>query len=85
MVLLYLNYGCNKIELNNELVICLLGYILAIFFSGIGLIYGLILYLLKKDNEMYYEHSRNIMAFAIIFIVIRIFTSFGTLIFGSLY
>lgn len=72
-------------EFNTDVLICLLGYLLAIFFSVIGLVYGAILYLLKKDNEMYYEHSRNIMAFAIIFIVIRLFTTFGTLIFSNFY
>lgn len=66
-----------------EILICLIGYLLAIFFSVIGLVYGAILYILKKDNEMYYEHSRNIMALAIIFIVLRLFATFGTLIISN--
>ena len=68
-------------ELNKDLIVCLLGYFLAIFFSIIGLIYGVVLYAFKKENEMYYEHSRNIMAIAIIMIILRLFTSFGSLIF----
>lgn len=71
-----------KMEFKKDLIIVVIGYFLSIFFSMIGLIYGLILYLLKKDNnEMYYEHSRNIMAVAIIFIILRLFISLGHMIF----
>lgn len=72
-------------EFNSELVVCLIGYFLAIFFSGIGLIYGAIIYIFKKDNEMYYEHSRNIMAVAIVIIVLRLFAHFGSLIINSIF
>ena len=40
---------------------------------------------LNVDNEMYYEHSRNIMAIAIGIIILRLFAHFGTLIFSSLF
>ncbi|MBE6486714.1 MAG: hypothetical protein E7Z85_07745 [Methanosphaera stadtmanae] len=72
-------------EFNGDLAVCLLGYFLAIFFSGLGLIYGAILFILKKDNEIFYEHSRNIMAVAIIIIILRLFAHYGTLLFSSFF
>jgi hypothetical protein len=68
-------------EFNKDLVIALIGYFLSIFFSPIGLIYGVILYFLKKDSEMYYEHSRNIIAVGALFIILRLFASIGSFIF----
>lgn len=68
-------------EMNTETLIVLIGYLLAIFFSMIGLIYGIFLYFMKKEKEFYYEHSRNIIAVAVIFLILRLFASFGSLIF----
>lgn len=68
-------------EYKKAFALFLIGYFLAIFFSYIGLIYGIILYLVKKDNETYYEHSRNIIAIAIVFIIIRLFITFGSALF----
>lgn len=68
-------------EFNKDLFITLVGYFLAIFFSLIGLIYGAILYILKRNDEMYYEHSRNIMAIAVGLLIIRLFIQLG----GSLF
>lgn len=68
-------------EINKDLIIVLIGYFLSIFFSWIGLVYGIILYLLKKDTEMFYEHSRNIIAVAIVFIILRLFVLAGSYLF----
>lgn len=68
-------------ESNKNIIIFLIGYFLAIFFSIIGLIYGIILYLLKKDNEQFYDHSRNIIAVAIVFIILRLFIQIGSFLF----
>lgn len=74
--------GVNKMEFNRDLVVCLIGYFLAIFFSEIGLIYGVILFFLKKDKEIFYEHSKNIMALAVVMIILRLFASFGSSLLG---
>lgn len=68
-------------EFNKDLFITLVGYFLAIFFSLIGLIYGAILYILKRNDEMYYEHSRNIMAIAVGLLIIRLFIQLGSSLF----
>lgn len=68
-------------EFNKDLFITLVGYFLAIFFSFIGLIYGAILYILKRNDEMYYEHSRNIMAIAVGLLIIRLFIQLGSSLF----
>lgn len=68
-------------EFNKDLLITLIGYFLAIFFNIWGLIYGAILYVFKRNNEMYYEHSRNIMAIALGLIIIKLFIQLGRFIF----
>lgn len=68
-------------EFNKDLLITLIGYFLAIFFNIWGLIYGAILYVFKRNNEMYYEHSRNIMAIALGLIIIKLFIQLGHFIF----
>lgn len=68
-------------NINKEFIIVAIGYILAIFFSIFGLIYGTVLYFLKKNNEILFEHSKNIMGIAAIFIVLRLFISLGSMIF----
>lgn len=68
-------------ESKQNILLMVIGYFLAIFVSVIGLIYGAIIYFAKKDDsEFYYEHSRNIMAVSIVFIILRLFASFGGLI-----
>ena len=41
----------------SDWIIVIVGYVLAVFFNGIGLIYGLVLYFLKGDDEFYRKHS----------------------------
>ena len=45
-------------------IIVIIGYILAILINGIGLIYGLVLYFIKGDDEFYRTHSIIITAIA---------------------
>lgn len=68
-------------EFNKDLLITLIGYFLAIFFNGWGLIYGALLYILKRNNETYYEHSRNIMAISVGLLIIKLFIQLGHFIF----
>lgn len=62
-------------EFNKDLAIALIGYFLAVFFSGYGLIYGVVLYLLNRNKEILYEHSRNIIAISLGLIIIRVAVS----------
>lgn len=68
-------------EVNKDLIVIGIGYILAVFFSIVGIIYGAILYFMKKDTELYYDHSKTIVAVGVIFIILRLFATFGRLIF----
>lgn len=48
----------------SDWIIVIVGYVLAVLFNGIGLIYGLVLYFLKGDDEFYRKHSIIITAIA---------------------
>lgn len=56
--------------MENGTILAVIGYILAIFFSLIGLIYGLILYFVKDDDEYVRKHAKYIIIISAIFLVI---------------
>lgn len=56
-----------------SMALVVIGYILAIFFPIIGLIFGALLYFLKKDEvPLYAQHGKYIMIVAIILIIIQL-------------
>lgn len=60
-------------------ILVIIGYILAILFSFIGLIYGLVLYFAKGDDEYLKKHAKYII---IIAVVLMILSFILTMIFG---
>ncbi|WP_407392100.1 hypothetical protein [Methanobrevibacter sp.] len=60
-------------------ILVIIGYILAILFSFIGLIYGLVLYFAKGDDEYLKKHAKYII---IIAVVLMILSFVLTMIFG---
>lgn len=67
-----------------SMALVVIGYILAIFVPIIGLIFGALLYFMKKDEvPLYAQHGKYIMIVAIILIIIHlifIFVLGGTLL-----
>ena len=55
---------------DGNIIIAILGYIIALISPILGLIYGAALFFLKKDVQLYRKHGRFIIYFAIaVFIV----------------
>ena len=65
--------------MESEQILAIIGYILAILFSFIGLIYGLVLYFAKGDDEYLKKHAKYII---IIAVVLMILSFILTMIFG---
>ena len=70
--------------MESETIIAIIGYILAVLFPIIGVIFGLLLYLTKGDDEYIKKHAKYIIIVGIIFVIISIIlimiygvTSFG--------
>lgn len=57
-------------EKDGNIIIPILGYILALISPIIGLIYGAILVFFKKESALYQKHGRFIIYFAIVVFVI---------------
>ena len=53
-----------------NIIIPILGYIIAVISPIIGLIYGAILVFFKKDTPLYQKHGRFIIFFAILLFII---------------
>ena len=53
-----------------NIIIPILGYIIAIISPIIGLVYGAVLVFFKKDTPLYQKHGRFIIYFAIVVFVI---------------
>lgn len=59
-----------------DMIIVIIGYLLAIFLEVIGIIYGLVLYFLLGDNPDLKKHGKYIIIVGIIFIIIEIIAVF---------
>ena len=55
-----------------ETVIAIIGYILAVCFPIIGVIYGLILYFAKGDDEYLKNHAKYILIVGVAMIIISL-------------
>lgn len=57
-------------ENDGNIIIPILGYIVALIIPIIGLVYGAALVFLKKDVELYQKHGRFIIYFSIVVFII---------------
>lgn len=51
---------------NGNLLVVIIGYLVAILFPLIGLIYGILLYFMKKEEPYYAKHAKYIMIVAVV-------------------
>lgn len=58
--------------MESDTILAVIGYILAILFPLIGVIYGLILYFAKGDNEYIKKHAKYIIIVGVIMMVIAL-------------
>lgn len=58
--------------MDSEKILVILGYILAVFFPLIGVIYGLILYFIKGETEFIKKHAKYIIIVGVILIIINL-------------
>ncbi|WP_405298123.1 DUF4870 domain-containing protein [Methanobrevibacter sp.] len=58
--------------MDSRTIIAIIGYILAILFPLIGVIYGLILYFVKGDDEYIKKHAKYIIIVGVIMMIISI-------------
>ncbi len=57
---------------DGNIIIPIIGYIIALISPIIGLIYGAILVFFKKDSELYQKHGRFIIYFAIVVFIVSL-------------
>lgn len=62
----------NVSQPTGNVIIPIIGYILAILFPFIGAIYGAILYFAKKENSYYVKHAKYIICVAIAIFIISL-------------
>ena len=65
------------------IIIPIIGYIIAILSPLLGLVYGAVLFFVKKDVQLYRKHGRFIIYFAIVVFVISIILVMATGNFGN--
>jgi hypothetical protein len=65
------------------IIIPIIGYIIAILSPLLGLIYGAVLFFVKKDVPLYRKHGRFIIYFAIVVFVISTIILMATGNFGD--
>jgi len=65
------------------IIIPIIGYIIAILSPLLGLIYGAVLFFVKKDVPLYRKHGRFIIYFAIVVFVISTIILMATGNFGN--
>jgi hypothetical protein len=65
------------------IIIPIIGYIIAILSPLLGLIYGAVLFFVKKDVPLYRKHGRFIIYFAIVVFVISTILVMATGNFGN--
>lgn len=57
-------------ENDGNMIVPVIGYVIALIIPIIGLVYGAALVFMKKDVEMYQKHGRFIIYFAIVVFII---------------
>jgi hypothetical protein len=65
------------------IIIPIIGYIIALLSPLLGLIYGAVLFFVKKDVPLYRKHGRFIIYFAIVVFVISTIILMATGNFGN--
>jgi hypothetical protein len=65
------------------IIIPIIGYIIAILSPLLGLVYGAVLFFVKKDVPLYRKHGRFIIYFAIVVFVISTIILMATGNFGN--
>ncbi len=65
------------------IIIPIIGYIIAILSPLLGLVYGAVLFFVKKDVPLYRKHGRFIIYFAIVVFVISTILVMATGNFGN--
>jgi hypothetical protein len=65
------------------IIIPIIGYIIAILSPLLGLVYGAVLFFVKKDVQLYRKHGRFIIYFAIVVFVISTILVMATGNFGN--
>ena len=65
------------------IIIPIIGYIIALLSPLLGLIYGAVLFFVKKDVPLYRKHGRFIIYFAIVVFVISTIILMATGNFGD--
>ena len=63
--LFFKNYGGKTMAETMDKIIAIVGYLLAIFIPIVGLIVGVILYFVKKEDPFYQKHAKYIIIVAI--------------------
>lgn len=58
--------------MESEKILAIIGYILAILLPLIGVIYGLVLYFVKGDDEYVKKHAKYIIIVGVVMIIISI-------------
>lgn len=58
--------------METETILAIVGYILAILFPLIGVIYGLILYFAKGDDEYIKKHAKYIIIVGVVMMLLSI-------------
>lgn len=66
MDLFFKNYGGQIMAETIDKVIVIVGYLLAILIPILGLIVGVILYFVKKEDPFYQQHAKYIIILAIV-------------------
>lgn len=58
--------------MESEKILAIIGYILAILLPLVGVIYGLVLYFVKGDDEYVKKHAKYIIIVGVVMMVISI-------------
>ncbi|WP_432644540.1 DUF4870 domain-containing protein [Methanobrevibacter sp.] len=58
--------------MDNEMIVSVIGYIVALILPIAGLVYGAILFYFKKDNPTYRKQGKLIIYFSILIFVVTL-------------
>ena len=58
--------------MESETILAIIGYVLAVLFPLIGVIYGLALYFLKGDDEYLKKHAKYIIIVGVVMMILSI-------------
>ncbi|AMD17044.1 hypothetical protein TL18_02795 [Methanobrevibacter sp. YE315] len=64
-------------EGEGNIIIPIIGYIVALVSPILGLVYGTIMFFYKKDVELYRKHGRYLIYFSIVIFVINLILVYG--------